>query len=95
MSPSARGSRADLAWLEALHRAAASRGRCGWTGLAIRPGHRMRAVHVLLTGLHEPQVSHFDLRLAFVDEPLLARAYAEAVMRRYLWHEFGDATLIV
>lgn len=55
----------------------------------------MRAVDALLTGLHEPQASHFDLLLAFVDESLLARAYSEAVMRRYLWHEFDDATLIV
>lgn len=67
----------------------------GWTDLVIRPGHRMRVTDALLTGFHEPQASHFDLLLAFVDEPLLARAYSEAVMRRYLWHEFGDATLIV
>ncbi|MGH2376882.1 MAG: S-adenosylmethionine:tRNA ribosyltransferase-isomerase [Candidatus Limnocylindria bacterium] len=67
----------------------------GWTDLVIRPGRRMRVTDALLTGFHEPQASHFDLLLAFVDEPLLARAYSEAVMQRYLWHEFGDATLIV
>lgn len=81
--------------LETAARGGALRSTGGWTDLAIRPGHRIRVVDALLTGFHEPQASHFDLLLAFVDEPLLARAYAEAVMHRYLWHEFGDATLIL
>jgi S-adenosylmethionine:tRNA ribosyltransferase-isomerase len=84
--------------VRALETAALSgelRATSGWTDLEIRPGHRMRVVDALLTGLHEPQASHFDLLLAFVDEPLLAQAYAEAVARRYLWHEFGDTTLIL
>jgi S-adenosylmethionine:tRNA ribosyltransferase-isomerase len=84
--------------VRALETAAISgelRSASGWTHLAIQPGHRMKVADALVTGFHEPQASHFDLLLAFVDEPLLARAYAEAVMRRYLWHEFGDATLIV
>lgn len=81
--------------LETVARDGVLRAGRGWTDLAIRAGHRMRAVDALLTGFHEPQASHFDLLLAFVDEPLLAHAYAEAVKRGYLWHEFGDATLIV
>lgn len=81
--------------LETAGRDGVLRAQRGWTDLAIRPGHRMRVADALLTGLHEPQASHFDLLLAFVDEPLLAQAYGEAVARRYLWHEFGDATLIV
>jgi S-adenosylmethionine:tRNA ribosyltransferase-isomerase len=67
----------------------------GWTTLAIGPERPPRVVGSLLTGLHEPQASHFDLLRAFVPEPLLSRAYREAVDRGYLWHEFGDAALII
>jgi S-adenosylmethionine:tRNA ribosyltransferase-isomerase len=52
-------------------------------------------VQGLITGFHEPQASHFDLLRAFLDEPLLARAYAQAIEHGYLWHEFGDLTLII
>jgi len=67
----------------------------GWTELAIGPARPPRVVDALLTGLHEPQASHFELLRAFVPEPLLRRAYVEAMERGYLWHEFGDAMLIV
>jgi S-adenosylmethionine:tRNA ribosyltransferase-isomerase len=66
-----------------------------WTSLAINPARPPRVVDALLTGMHEPQASHFDLLRAFVPDGLLSRAYREAVARGYLWHEFGDATLIV
>jgi S-adenosylmethionine:tRNA ribosyltransferase-isomerase len=85
--------------VRALESAAAEDGTVaparGWTRLAIGPERRPRAVHGLLTGLHEPQASHFDLLRAFLPEPLLRRAYVEAIERRYLWHEFGDAALIL
>jgi S-adenosylmethionine:tRNA ribosyltransferase-isomerase len=67
----------------------------GWTTLAVGPGRPPAVVDALLTGLHEPQASHFDLLRAMVPDDLLARAYREAVEARYLWHEFGDAMLIV
>jgi S-adenosylmethionine:tRNA ribosyltransferase-isomerase len=67
----------------------------GWTTLAIGPERPPRVVDALLTGLHEPQASHFDLLRSFVPEPLLSRAYREAIDRGYLWHEFGDAALII
>jgi S-adenosylmethionine:tRNA ribosyltransferase-isomerase len=85
--------------VRALESAAGPDGRVGpvrgWTRLAIGPWRRPRAVHALLTGLHEPQASHFDLLRAFVPEPLLRRAYVEAIERGYLWHEFGDSALIL
>lgn len=85
--------------VRALETAATSEGRVlparGWTTLAIRPERPPRAVDALLTGLHEPQASHFDLLRAFVREPLLRGAYAEAVEQGYLWHEFGDSALII
>src|SRR5207302_1653857 len=67
----------------------------GWTRLAITPEHRMRAVDALLTGLHEPGVSHLDIVGAAVALPLLERAHAEMLERGYLWHEFGDSLLVL
>jgi S-adenosylmethionine:tRNA ribosyltransferase-isomerase len=85
--------------VRALESAATWEGRVvaarNWTRLAIGPERPPRAVDALLTGLHEPQASHFDLLRAFVREPLLRRAYSEAVEQGYLWHEFGDSALII
>jgi len=67
----------------------------GVTDLYISTAHRLRSVDGLLTGLHEPRASHLDLLSAFVPSELLAPAYAQALERGYLWHEFGDVNLIV
>jgi len=67
----------------------------GWTTLAIGPARPPRVVDALITGLHEPQASHFDLLRALVPEALLSRAYRAAIEEGYLWHEFGDAALIL
>ena len=67
----------------------------GWTRLRLEAGSPLRVVQGLVTGFHEPQASHFDLLRAFLAEPLLDRAYREAIAERYLWHEFGDLCLIV
>jgi len=67
----------------------------GWTRLRLGARSPLRAVDALLTGFHEPQAGHFDLLRAFLDEPLLERAYREAIDARYLWHEFGDLCLIL
>lgn len=85
--------------VRALETAARDRGIVwptrGWTRLGIGPERPPRVVDGLLTGLHEPEASHFDLLRAFVPLPLLRRAYVEAIERRYLWHEFGDAALVL
>jgi len=67
----------------------------GWTTLEIASGSQLRAVDGLITGLHEPQTTHFELLRAFVDEELLAQAVAVAIAQRYLFHEFGDSMLIL
>ncbi len=69
--------------------------RRGSTRLHIDAAHRLRAVDGLLTGFHEPQASHLDLLSAFVEPARLQQAYLEAIERGYLWHEFGDANLIL
>ena len=67
----------------------------GVSRLRIAPGHRLRVVDGLLTGLHEPEASHLDLLAAFLDRAALARAYAAALASGYLWHEFGDVCLLL
>lgn len=67
----------------------------GWTRLAINPRRPPRVVDALLTGLHEPPASHLEMLHAFTGRALLDRAYAEARELGYLWHEFGDAMLIL
>ena len=85
--------------VRALESAADGGGRvrpqAGWTNLAISPQRGVQVVDGLLTGLHESGGSHLELLRAFTDGALLDRAYAEAVERGYLWHEFGDAMLVV
>ena len=81
----------------------------GWTDLVITPDRPLRAVDGAITGLHEPHASHLALLERVIDAALgsrpdveagsaagqLARAYREAREAGYLWHEFGDAHLIV
>jgi S-adenosylmethionine:tRNA ribosyltransferase-isomerase len=65
------------------------------THLVLGPGHRRRVVDGVLTGLHEPGSSHFEMLKAFAPEGLLREAYAHAEAAGYLGHEFGDSSLIL
>jgi S-adenosylmethionine:tRNA ribosyltransferase-isomerase len=67
----------------------------GWTSLVIGPDRPLRAVDGLVTGWHEAEASHLALLEAVAGPELLARSYAEALQRGYLWHEFGDSHLIL
>lgn len=67
----------------------------GWTRLRLGAGSRLRAVDGLITGLHEPNATHFEVLESILDEELLARAFSEAVEQRYLFHEFGDSMLVL
>jgi len=67
----------------------------GRTCLRITPEHSLKAVDGLLTGFHEPQASHLDLLSAFLSAERLKAVYEAALEEGYLWHEFGDANLIL
>jgi S-adenosylmethionine:tRNA ribosyltransferase-isomerase len=54
----------------------------------------LRVVDAILTGVHQPGESHFDLIRAFVDDAVLDRASAELAANGYRTHEFGDSMLI-
>ena len=55
---------------------------------------RLNVVHALLTGVHEPGTSHYELMRAFVDDETLERASAEITAMGYRTHEFGDSVLV-
>lgn len=67
----------------------------GITDLRLHEGYRCQIVDGLLTGLHEPGTSHFELLTAFVPRALLQSATAYAARTGYLGHEFGDTCLIL
>lgn len=67
----------------------------GYTGLRISSDTKLRVVDGLLTGLHEPHASHLDLLSAFLPASIIHKAYDEAILNKYLWHEFGDLNLII
>ncbi|MFJ6936356.1 S-adenosylmethionine:tRNA ribosyltransferase-isomerase [Streptomyces sp. NPDC101132] len=67
----------------------------GWTELVVTPERGVRVVDGLLTGLHEPEASHLLMLEAVAGAEAVRRGYAEAVGRRYLWHEFGDTHLLL
>lgn len=67
----------------------------GWTDLVLGAHRPARAVTGLISGLHEPEASHLALLEAVAGPGLVGRAYDAAVRERYLWHEFGDSTLLL
>ena len=68
--------------------------RRGFTRLTLGPGRCIHSVDGLLSGFHDPRTSHLALLFAFAGEDRIRAAYAEAVRKGYLWHEFGDSHLI-
>lgn len=60
----------------------------------IGPGTRLRAVDALLTGMHQPGESHFELLRAFAPDGVLDGLPAALAAAGYRGHEFGDVMLI-
>jgi S-adenosylmethionine:tRNA ribosyltransferase-isomerase len=67
----------------------------GAAALTILPGHRFRAVDVLLTNFHLPRSSLLLLVAAFGGRDLVLRAYHHAVAAEYRFYSYGDAMLLV
>jgi S-adenosylmethionine:tRNA-ribosyltransferase-isomerase (queuine synthetase) len=67
----------------------------GWTSHVVTPQTGVQVVDGLLTGLHEPRSSHLRMLAAFAGTELLSRCYQAAITSGYLWHEFGDAHLLL
>lgn len=67
----------------------------GETTLRLGPGYRRKVVDGLLSGMHEPEESHYALLQAFAPRALLDRARRAAEAWGYRGHELGDAMLIL
>lgn len=67
----------------------------GVTTLRIGPSLERNVVDGILTGIHEPGTSHFDLLTAFAPKTLLEAALSHAERGGYLGHELGDSMLIL
>ncbi|MDS0140691.1 MULTISPECIES: S-adenosylmethionine:tRNA ribosyltransferase-isomerase [unclassified Amycolatopsis] len=67
----------------------------GWTELVLGPDRPARVVDGIVTGLHAPEASHLLLLEAVAGAEVVQRAYDAAVEERYLWHEFGDVSLLL
>lgn len=70
------------------------RSASGWTDIFITPGHRFRAVDVLLTNFHLPQSTLLMLVSAFMGRERALAAYQQAVEMQYRFFSFGDCMLI-
>jgi S-adenosylmethionine:tRNA ribosyltransferase-isomerase len=60
----------------------------------IARGVPLRVVDAILTGVHQPGESHYELLKAFANDSVLDRVRAAADERDYRAHEFGDSLLI-
>lgn len=67
----------------------------GWTTRVVTPGDPPRVDTGLVTGWHDPHASHLLLVEAVAGRALTQAAYDAAVAAGYLWHEFGDAALLL
>lgn len=67
----------------------------GWTELVLGPDRPARVIDGLVTGWHEADASHLLLLDAVAGSDLVDRAYSAALPGPYLWHEFGDACLLL
>ncbi|MGC0421461.1 S-adenosylmethionine:tRNA ribosyltransferase-isomerase [Embleya sp. AB8] len=67
----------------------------GWTELLLGPDRPARVVDGLISGLHAPEATHLLLLEAVVGAAAVRRAYAAARAEDYLWHEFGDSSLLL
>ncbi len=55
---------------------------------------RLRVVDAIVSGVHEPSTSHYQLLRAFADDRTLASAAEAMNAGGYRTHEFGDSILV-
>jgi S-adenosylmethionine:tRNA ribosyltransferase-isomerase len=56
---------------------------------------RLRIVDAIVSGMHEPGTSHYELLRAFVDDDVLRTMSRDADAYEYRTHEFGDSSLLI
>jgi S-adenosylmethionine:tRNA ribosyltransferase-isomerase len=66
----------------------------GLANQRIGPSSRLNVVDAILSGVHEPGTSHYQLLRAFTDDEALERMVTEMNAHDYRGHEFGDSVFI-
>ena len=66
----------------------------GETDIFILPGHRFKAVDLMLTNFHLPRSTLFMLVCAFAGTTRMKRAYDHAISEGYRFFSYGDACLL-
>ena len=67
----------------------------GWTNIFLFPPHTYHIANCMLTNFHLPKSSLMMQVAAFSGLDLLKKAYKEALKKKYNFHTFGDAMLIL
>ena len=67
----------------------------GWTNIFIFPPYDFKIASCMLTNFHLPKSSLMMQVSAFSGYELLMKAYKEGVKKKYKFHTFGDAMLIL
>jgi S-adenosylmethionine:tRNA ribosyltransferase-isomerase len=80
---------------DAARHGAGLRAGLGLATQRIGPGTPLRVVDAIVTGVHEPGESHYELLRAFAGDEVLQRMIAELERHGYRSHEFGDSVLLV
>jgi len=67
----------------------------GWTNIFLFPPHTFRIANCMLTNFHLPKSSLMMQAAAFSGLDLLKKSYKEAIKKKYNFHTYGDAMLIL
>jgi S-adenosylmethionine:tRNA ribosyltransferase-isomerase len=66
----------------------------GDTDIFITPGHRFRAVDMLMTNFHLPKSTLMMLVSAFAGQERMRQVYAHAIATGYRFYSYGDSSLL-
>lgn len=67
----------------------------GWTNVFIFPPYEFKIASSMITNFHLPKSSLMMQVSAFSGYNLLMKAYKEGIKKKYRFHTFGDAMLII
>ena len=67
----------------------------GWTNKFIFPPYNFQVANCMISNFHLPKSTLLMHVTAFGGHDLIMKAYKEAVKKKYLFHTFGDAILIL
>jgi len=69
--------------------------RKGWTDKFIYPPYDFKMCDKLITNLHQPKSTLMMLTAAFGKKDFLLKAYKQAIKKKYRFHSYGDAMIII